>query len=35
LWYFPVYKYLNPNCFIFPNFLQSTLVLFLCWFHPV
>jgi hypothetical protein len=29
MWYFHVYMYYNPNWFISPIFLHSTLVLFL------
>jgi hypothetical protein len=31
LWYFHVYMYHNPNCFISSNFLHSILVPFLLW----
>jgi hypothetical protein len=35
LWYFHVYMYYNPSCFISSNFLHSTLVPFLGLFQLV
>jgi hypothetical protein len=35
LWYFHVYMYYNPNWFVSPIFLHSTLVPFLWWLQTV